>query len=270
MKLVKSRDNPEFRKLLKLSSSSRERRASSMTILEGEHIVEAYRASGAVAEALIAGESAFQAPRLRALFERTPAKTRLLISDRLVSQLSQVATAAGLFAVIRTSVSEAAPEPRENCLLLESIQDPGNVGSIFRSAVAAGVRRIFLSPGSVFAWAPKVVRAGQGAHFLLSIGEKAPLVDVSRAFQGKVVATDPHASTDLYHADLSGPVAWLFGNEGSGLSAELAAAATLRVRIPMPGPAESLNVAAAAAICLFEQVRQNVARRPPAPAIASS
>ena len=113
-------------------------------------------------------------------------------------------------------------------------------------------------------------RAGQGAHFLLSIHEKALLTDVSRGFQGKVVATDPRAAIDLYHADLSGPVAWLFGNEGSGLSAELAAVATLRVRIPMPGPAESLNVAAAAAICLFEQVRQNAARKPPVSTTASS
>lgn len=270
MKLLKSRDNPDFRKLVKLSSSSRERRASSMTILEGEHLVDAYRASGAVAEALVAGESAYQVPRLRALFERTPAKTRMLISDRLVPQLSQVVTATGLFAVIRTPACAAAPQGRDNCLLLEAIQDPGNLGSIFRSAAAAGVRRVFLSPGTVFAWAPKVVRAGQGAHFLLSIHEKALLADVSRAFQGKVVATDPRATIGLYQADLSGPVAWLFGNEGSGLSAELAAVATLRVRIPMPGPAESLNVAAAAAICLFEQVRQNAARNPPAPTIASS
>lgn len=260
MKFVKSRDNPDFRKLVKLSSSSRERRASSQAILEGEHLVEAFRASGAVAEVLIASESAYQVPGLRALFEDAPAKTRMLISDRLVSQLSQVAAASGLFAVIRTPAETSAPEGRGNCLLLESIQDPGNLGSIFRSAVAAGVRQVFLSPGSAFAWAPKVVRAGQGAHFLLSIHEKAVLAEVSGGFQGKVVATDPHASVDLYQADLRGPVAWLFGNEGSGLSAELAAAATLRVRIPMPGRTESLNVAAAVAICLFEQARQNAAR----------
>jgi TrmH family RNA methyltransferase len=128
---------------------------------------------------------------------------------------------------------------------------------MLRTAVAAGVRDVLLGPRSVFAWSPKVLRAGQGAHFFLSIHEGVPLAAFGGRLDATVVATDPHAERSLFDLDLGrGRVAWVFGSEGGGVSAELAAVAMVRVRIPMPGPAESLNVAAAVAICLFEQVRQ--------------
>ena len=130
------------------------------------------------------------------------------------------------------------------------------MGSILRTAVAPGTRQVFLSRTSVFAWAPKFVRAGMGAHFFLSIYEGLDLAEVGRSFGGTIIATAPRAPISLYDVDLRGDVAWLFGNEGAGLSSEAKAIATKQVRIPMPGPAESLNVAAAAAICLFEQIRQ--------------
>jgi TrmH family RNA methyltransferase len=148
------------------------------------------------------------------------------------------------------------PQSGSSCLLLENIQDPGNLGSILRTAVAAGVPQVFLSKGSVFAWAPKVIRAGMGAHFSLSIFEEVDVSEFARAFRGAVVAMEPRAAASLYDLDLTGPVAWAFGNEGAGLSESIGRLATHRVRIPMPGAAESLNVAAAAAICLFEQIRQ--------------
>lgn len=259
MKRISSRENPQYRLLLKLASSSRARRSTGATILEGEHLVEAYGSGGATAEILAAGESAYAKPHIRALIERSPAKMRLLLDDRLLARISLVVSATGLVAVVKTPSPGPVPETLGNCLLLESIQDPGNLGSLLRSAAAAGVRQVFLSPGSVFAWAPKVVRSGQGAHFFLSIHEGVLLPGIARRVQGKVIATDPRAELDLFHADLRGTVAWLFGNEGAGLSSEAAAAAHLRLRIPMPGRAESLNVAAAAAICLFEQARQQAA-----------
>jgi len=111
----------------------------------------------------------------------------------------------------------------------------------------------------VFAWSPKVIRAGMGAHFSLAIFEDIDLGEIARAFSGRIIATEPKAGASLYELDLEGPVAWLFGNEGAGLSESVGQLATHRVRIPMPGPAESLNVAAAVAICLFEQIRQRSA-----------
>lgn len=256
MKAVRSRENPIFRALFKLAASSKERRAASMTLLEGERLLKAYRDSKlGQAEIIAASEAALERAGLKGLFESTPAKTHVVLAEGLIERISQVVTSCGLLAVIKTPQPSSTPAAIEDALMLDRVQDPGNLGSMLRSALAAGVREVFLSPGSVFAWSPKVVRAGMGAHFGLAIFENANLPSLIRRAKGRAYATDPRSEATLYEADLRGPVAWLFGNEASGLSREVLAAAE-RLRIPMPGPAESLNLAAAAAICLFEQVRQ--------------
>ena len=140
--------------------------------------------------------------------------------------------------------------------MLEDIQDPGNLGSILRSAAAAGVRHAMLSKRCAQAWSPRVLRAAMGAHFVLNIYEFVDLPDAARAFQGTVVATCTRAPRSVYDVDLTSGIALLFGNEGAGLSCELLAAAHEVVAIPMPGRVESLNVAATVAVCLFERVRQ--------------
>jgi TrmH family RNA methyltransferase len=261
LRVIRSRDNAQVKRLLRLATSSRERRETGTTILDGAHLVEAYWRSGGTAEVLAAGASAYADTRLRALFDQAPARARLLLADDLITKISQVVTSPGILAVVRTPGALPLPDAVESCLMLEGIQDPGNLGSILRSAAASGLRHVFLSPGSVFAWAPKVVRAGQGAHFFLSIHENVAFRDMRTRARSRVIATEPAARASVFEADLRGPVAWMFGNEGAGLSPQAAALATERVRIPMPGQAESLNVAAAVAICLFEQMRQNGAVR---------
>ena len=256
MKTIRSRSNPTVKALVKLAGSSRERRRTGTTLLEGERLLRAYAQSGGRAESVLASESALLDPAVRALVEGFPAGERLALADGVFGTISQLVSAAGVAAVIRTPEPGALPKPVSGCLLLENIQDPGNLGSILRTAVAAGTRQIFLSGSSVFAWAPKVVRAGMGAHFFLSIYESVDLAAIARAFPGRIVATAPRATTSLYDLDLRGEVGWLFGNEGAGLSPEAKGMSAVQVRIPMPGQAESMNVAAAAAICLFEQVRQ--------------
>lgn len=256
LKAISSRSNPAVKALVKLAGSSRERRRTGTTILEGERLLRAYAQSGGTAETVLASGSALADPAMRGLVEGFPADERLALSDAVFGAISQLVSAAGVAAVIRTPETGPLPKPLSGCLFLESIQDPGNLGSILRTAVAAGTRQIFLSRSSVFAWSPKVVRAGMGAHFFLSIFERVDLAEIGRSFAGKIIATAPRAATSLYDLDLKGDIAWLFGNEGVGLSSELKRLATAEVRIPMPGEAESLNVAAAAAICLFEQVRQ--------------
>ncbi len=148
--------------------------------------------------------------------------------------------------------------------MLEDIQDPGNLGSILRSAAAAGMQHVFLSAHSVHAWSPRVLRAGMGAHFMLRIYEQCDLPALARGFKGKVIATSQRAKNSVFDADVAGNVAFVFGNEGAGMSAALAAAAHEVVAIPMPGNVESLNIAAAAAVCLFERVRQQHAADKPA------
>ena len=152
-----------------------------------------------------------------------------------------------------------APRPaqRDGCaVLLEDIQDPGNVGTILRTAAAAGVDTIYLSPACADCWSPKVLRAAMGAHFGINIVERANLPQVAGDFAGSVIATHLAAAVSLYSLDLTGPVAIVFGNEGQGVSADLLQQVDTRAIIPMSGRTESLNVGAAAAICLFERVRQ--------------
>ena len=256
MKSIQSKDNPQIKALIKLAGSSRERRRTGTTLLEGEHLVRAYQESGGVAETIVASDTALADPKVRRFFENVPARSRLALADGLLDRISQLVSSAGVAAVIRTPQPGPVPQSVSDCLLLENIQDPGNLGSIFRTAVAAGVSQVFLSKTSVFAWSPKVMRAGMGAHFFLSIFEGVDVDEFAPSFRGSVVATEPRARASLYELDLRGPVAWVFGNEGAGLSERAGHLATHRVRIPMPGSAESLNVAAAVAICLFEQSRQ--------------
>ena len=139
---------------------------------------------------------------------------------------------------------------------LDSVQDPGNLGTILRTAAAVGIPEVLLTPGCAQAWAPRVLRAAMGAHFSLRILENVAASEVLQGFKGHILAADLRDAVDLYALDLRGPVAWLFGSEGQGLSPAIAALATKRVKIPMPGGMESLNVGVAAGVCLFEQVRQ--------------
>ena len=256
MKILRSKDNALFKDLQKLAASSRERKIRGLALLEGERLIDAYARTGEIPDVLIASEAATRRDSIRDAFEKTRAKQHIVLDDALLEKISQVVSASGLIAVVKTPAAPPLPTTVGDCLLLENIQDPGNLGSILRTAAAANVRQVFLSQGCVFAWSPKVVRAGMGAHFSLEIHEGVDLLDIVARTTGSVVATLADADRTIDTCDFKGPVAWIFGNEGAGLSAELAAAASSRLTIPMPGSAESLNVAAAAAICLFEQVRQ--------------
>jgi TrmH family RNA methyltransferase len=261
-KRIQSRDNAWYKSLQRLATSSRERRAQGRAILDGPHLIEAWRSGGATADALVASESGYARPEARALFDETPANKRIILTDRLFDAVAQVGTPVGIMAVVPTPGPAPLPDRIGDAVLVDGVQDAGNLGSILRSATAAAVTDVFLSSGTVFAWSPRVLRAGMGAHFALSIREGVRLDDVLERCVGKVAAADAHGASSLHECDLRGPVAWIFGNEGAGVSAALADRSTDRVRIPMPGPTESLNVAAAAAVCLFEQVRQrSVSRR---------
>jgi len=225
------------------------------TLLEGERLVRAYAESGRRAETIFASEGAVADPATRSFVEKFPAGEHLVLADGIFGAISQLVSAAGIAAVIRTP--EAVPaQAGLGCLLLEGIQDPGNLGSILRTAVAAGTRQVFLSEGSVFAWAPKVIRAGMGAHFSLSIFENVALEPLARSFSGRIVATAPARGGLALRPGFERGRSLAVRKRRRGAFVGGQGLATTQVRIPMPGPAESLNIAAAAAICLFEQVRQ--------------
>lgn len=254
MKTITSRENPLLKSTRKLAASSKERKKAGKTLLDGIHLVAAYHQAGGLPEAVMVSVSAQDHPEIRDFLHTVPSENLIVLSDELFRDISTVDTPTGIVALIR--IPQPATEEVDCCVLLEDVQDPGNLGSILRSAAAAGIGRIHLSPGCADAWSPKVIRAGMGAHFHLSIHENSDLVAVARNFPGQVVATTLGAEKTLFNLDLSGPTAFVIGNEGAGISEDLLEAADSRVMIPMPGTAESLNAAAAAAICFFERVRQ--------------
>ncbi len=256
MKLIRSRDNPRFKALRRLATSTRERRKAGLALLDGMHLISAYRASGGMPEQLIISESRASAVEAAGLAPGASAQGGLVLSDSLFNDIAQVTAPTGIIALIRTPMPGSLPRTIERCVMLEDIQDAGNLGSILRSTAAAGIATALLSGGCAFAWSSKVLRAGMGAHFSLDIFDNVDLAAAVHRLSGRLLCTSGHARKSLYQADLRGPLAWVFGNEGAGVSAQLSAAAAEQLRIPMPGKTESLNVAAAAAICLFEQVRQ--------------
>jgi TrmH family RNA methyltransferase len=258
LKLIRSRDNPRFKALRELATSTRERRKAGLALLDGAHLIAAYRASGGVPEQLILSDRGLANPEAALLATGASAHGTLVLSDALFNDLAQVATPTGIVALIRTPNPGPLPGRIERCVMLENIQDAGNLGSILRSTAAAGIATVLLSQGCAFPWSPKVLRAGMGAHFSLDIFDNTDLAAAVSRLSGRLICTSGVARGSLYQADLRGPLAWVFGNEGSGVSPGLSATAAEQVRIPMPGKTESLNVAAAAAICLFEQVRQRM------------
>lgn len=256
MKLIQSRDNAFFKALKRLAESGRERRKTGKTLLDGVHLVEAYEAVFGAVETLVVAESALAGGEVACFVEGRDA---VLLADVLMRELGLVDTPSGLLAVAAMPNSIAAVDLEKEAILLDGVQDPGNVGTLLRTAAAAGIKQALLAPGCAAAWSPKVLRAGQGAHFALAIHEDADLAGFMAAYRGTTAVTCLDGSTSLYEADWQGPLAWVFGAEGQGVSPALIAAARLRIRIPMPGAVESLNVAAAAAVCLFEAVRRKQA-----------
>jgi TrmH family RNA methyltransferase len=256
VKLIASRENALFKHAKALSHSSHERRKAGMALLEGVHLVSAYIASHGMPQTLVVSESAQARGEIAQVLARAKAADLVVLADALFHEVSSFETPSGILALITPPRPHAVPDDALACVLLEDIQDPGNVGSILRSAAASGVRHVLLSEGCAFAWSPKVLRAGQGAHFLLNIVEEADLEAFLRRFSGQSIALTPHAGQTIYDIDMKPSTALLIGNEGAGLSALLLQAAGERAAIPMPGRTESINASAAAAVCLFEMVRQ--------------
>jgi TrmH family RNA methyltransferase len=268
MKSIQSRDNLFYKELVKLSGSARQRSKASQTLLDGAHLLAAYLDSGNLPSHILLNAAALHDGEIAGLLERMTEVPFTQLDDKLFAELSELKTPTGILSLIDLSQPAGTIAESRFALLLEDIRDPGNLGSMLRSAAAAGCDAVFLSMGCADAWSPKVLRAAMGGHFALRIYERQDLPSAAKSFcepprrglpanpsTGTLLATSLHATRSLYECDLRGNVAFLIGNEGAGLSAGLLDLAT-QVTIPMPGNVESLNAAAATAICLFEAVRQ--------------
>lgn len=256
MKAITSRDNPLYKRLKALAASTHQQKKGGQALLEGFHLAGAYLDVAGQPELCVVTEGALRHDEAQAIVARVDAQRIVVLADALFGQLSNVVHGVGLLLLVH-KLGAALPERVEgSCVVLDGVQDAGNVGSILRSAAAAGVKQVFCAPGTAYAWSSKVLRAGMGAHFLLDVYEDVEAAVLIERLAVPAAITDSHGPQALYDCDLSGPIAWVFGNEGAGVSAAWRAAVAHRLTIPQPGGMESLNVAAAVAICLFEQCRQ--------------
>ena len=254
-KHIVSRDNPIFKYQKKLAENARERRAEGKTLLDGVHLIESYCAAFGDPELIIIpeGKSSLEATQLMQHLEHI---STMMLPTLMFAELTPVASSTGILAIVKTP-NIAPPEIVKFALMLEDIQDPGNLGSMLRTALGAGVEAVYLSKGCTDAWSPKALRGGQGAQFYVPIIEGVDIVSAMQNFAGNTYATTMQGES-LYAQDLTLPTAFVIGNEGAGLSSKALHAASHQIRIPMHPHLESLNAAAVVAICLFERTRQAI------------
>jgi TrmH family RNA methyltransferase len=243
---VTSRDNPLIKELRKLFQDSTAYRKQGRVWLEGDHLCRAALARGLKPLTAVFAESFWPAAPVG--FTQAAIKN-IIIPDKLLPEISSLESPAQMGFVLELPVA-AQLESGVASVILDRVQDAGNVGSILRSAAAFGFAQVIALKGTAALWSPKVLRAGMGAHFALQLVEG---ID-AQALAGlaiPIIVTSSHEGGLLHQQKLPMPCAWAMGHEGQGVSEELTARSALTVRIDQPGGEESLNVAAAAAICLF-------------------
>ena len=249
---ISARDNPLLQRLRKLLRDPAGYRKAGELWLEGEHLCGALRQRGRRPAQAVISASAWDQPGLRALAEWAPRVVR--VPDALFDGLSALPSPARLGFVLPLP-STPAIDPQVATVVLDRVQDAGNVGSILRTAAAFGVGQVLALQGTAALWSPKVLRAGMGAHFGLNLIEGLQPEDLS-ALAVPLVGTSLATDALLPSAALPQPCAWVLGHEGQGVAPAVLARCALTVRIPQPGGEESLNVAAAAAVCLYESLRR--------------
>lgn len=243
---VSSRDNALVKDLRRLSQDSTAYRKQRRVWLEGDHLCRAALARGLKPQIAVFSESFW--PLAPAEWVRAAIKN-IVIADALLPEISGLESPAPMGFVMELP-APGPLQPGAATLILDRVQDAGNVGSMLRSAAAFGFSQVIALKGSAALWSPKVLRAGMGAHFALQLLEgQAP--EALEALTVPIIVTSSHMGSFLHQQTLPMPCAWAMGHEGQGVGDDLMARASLKVRIDQPGGEESLNVAAAAAICLY-------------------
>jgi TrmH family RNA methyltransferase len=250
---ITSRSNPLLARLRRLAGDGGSYRRLGTVLLEGEHLCEAWLArAGARVQHAIVDEAAWGEPRMRRLAEAADAVA--VVPSAVLASLGTLDSPAPI-AFLVAAPPAATVAAREPSLVFDRVQDPGNVGSLLRSAAAFGFTQAIALAGTAALWSPKVVRAGMGAQFGLRLVEGADETTLA-ALDVPLFGTSSHAAQRIDDVTLPWPCAWAFGHEGQGISAGVAARCAAVLAIPQPGGGESLNVAAAAAVCLYETARQ--------------
>ena len=251
---ITARDNPKLQHLRKLAQDGGAYRKLGGVWLEGDHLARAAVQRGVVPALALITDVAAADEAMRALADVAPKV--LVVSPALFKTVSGLESPAQIGFEL-TLPTPPRIEARADSIVLDRLQDAGNVGTILRSAAALGFRQVLALKGTAALWSPKVLRAGMGAHFGLKLIEGLAVEDLE-ALKVPLLATSSHSDALLHEADLPNPCAWVMGHEGQGVSEALMQRCALRIGIPQPGGEESLNVASAASICLYESARRRL------------
>jgi len=257
MKSIASEANPVFRRWLRIAVAPRAARALGLTLAEGLHLAQAAAACAAAVDAVVIRRGSTH-PQIEELLGQLPASApRYELRAALYDRISPVETGVGLLLVLRIPDSPMPRELASDVVYLDGVQDPGNVGAVIRTAAAAGVKHVLAAAGTASLWSPKAVRAAMGAHFRMNLLERVAPAQLLDAVDGQWIAAVAHDAPSLWEHDFGDrAVGWIFGAEGAGPSSEALSICRWRVRIPTTASVESLNVATAAAVCLFERLRR--------------
>ena len=258
MKKITSAQNPLVKKLVQLSKKQSFRNKQNLTIVEGVHLAGEWLKTYGSPDICVFLSSSKSIEVKQIVQKCKDLNTEIIeIEQEIYAKISPVVEGVGIFFVVKKPEFQSV-NFQKDMIILEKIQDPGNLGTILRSAVGFGIKQIICSKGTVSAWSPKVLRAGMGAHFKLQILENQDLNEVISKVETPIFATSLQAKKSIYDENFTIKTAWIFGNEGAGVSSELLSKVKNQVIIPQVGEIESLNVAMAATVCLAEQARQRL------------
>ncbi len=238
-----------------LLSQARQRSKLAQTVLEGTHLIDAALRSDYPFVQLLIADSAKTHPEVQQIISRITTDINILtLSDSLYKSIRSLGSGIDIMAIVEMPVLTLT-EIKTDCLVLNDVQDSGNVGTLLRTAAAVGVNAVLCTSGTAQAWSPKTLRAGMGAQFALTIYEGLSVTDILDNVKVPLLATSSHTDTLIYQHDLRTPTAWIMGHEGQGVCDELMQCAT-PIALPQPNGQESLNVAIAGSLCLYETLRQ--------------
>ena len=259
MKKISSAQNPLVKKLVQLSEKQSFRNKQKMTIIEGAHLTAEWLKYFGAPDFCVISNSSKRSREVEAIIQKCEELNTEIIEleAKIYAKISPVIEGVGVLFVVKIPVNQGV-NFCEDAIILDRVQDPGNLGTILRSAVGFGVKQIICSKGTVSAWSPKVLRAGMGAHFQLEIFENEDLKEIIGKLKIPTFSTSLKAQKIIYDEDFTAKTAWIFGNEGAGVSEEILSKVKRKVIIPQIGEIESLNVAMAATVCLSEQARQRL------------
>ena len=259
---IQSKDNPKIKLVRGLLEQASLRKKNAQTVLEGAHLIESFihhysnKNTDCKIQFLICTKSALDHPENQNVLDENTAPV-YLVDSSLYHKISQLGESTPLMAVIDLPKAKDAWQIDCDTLILDRVQDPGNVGTLLRSAAAVGIQQVITTIGTASLWSPRVLRAAMGAHFSLALFEAVQIEKLIDQFQIPIYATSSHRPQSIYQLDLKTPCVWILGNEGQGVHEDLLEKATA-VTIPQPGGQESLNVAIAGSVCLFEMMRHRL------------